>query len=151
MNLDQALKIAIEAHSGQNDIGGESYILHPIRVMLRMHTLEERIVAILHDVIEDTEVTEDYLLERGLETTSLLYLRHLTRESDIFYQDYIATISEYPLARKVKIADLEDNMNFIRLRLAGDVPSCNLERHLWAYRYLTEKEPSYVGSLSRVF
>jgi len=67
MNLEQAISIASLAHEGQLDKGGEPYILHPLRVMMKLKDYDLRIIAVLHDVIEDTKVTDIDLLDRGLD------------------------------------------------------------------------------------
>ena len=78
-NLERAIEIAASAHRGQTDKGGQPYILHPIRVMLRMNTAEERIAAVLHDVVEDSEWTFDALTEEGFSPAVVEALRALTK------------------------------------------------------------------------
>lgn len=110
-DLQTAILIAAQAHRGQKRKNGLPYLLHPFRVMLRMKTEKEMIVAILHDVIEDTSVTLADLKAKGFCEDILTALDLLTKKKAQDYEEYIASISRNPLARKVKIADLEDNMN----------------------------------------
>lgn len=114
-DLQTAILIAAQAHHGQKRKNGLPYLLHPFRVMLRMKTEKEMIVAILHDVIEDTTVTLDDLRAQGFDKEILAALDLLTKQKGQDYEEYIASISGNPLARTVKIADLEDNMNLSEL------------------------------------
>ncbi len=109
--LDKAIEIAALAHAGQTRKNGTPYILHPIRVMLRQHTQDGMIVAILHDVVEDTDATLDDLRRAGFEDHILSAISLLTHADGAPYDDYIRRITENPLAVSVKIADLEDNVN----------------------------------------
>lgn len=115
-DLQTAILIAAQAHHGQKRKNGLPYLLHPFRVMLRMKTEKEMIVAILHDVVEDTDVTIADLRARGFAADVLEALRLLTKIKGQNYDCYIEAIYRNPLARKVKIADLEDNMNL------GEIP-----------------------------
>lgn len=113
--LHNAILIAAQAHNGQKRKNGLPYLLHPFRVMLRMSTEKEMIVAILHDVIEDTSVTVEDLKAKRFAEDILTALSLLTKKRGQDYERYIAAISRNALARKVKIADLEDNMNLDEL------------------------------------
>lgn len=109
--LGDAIEIAVRFHKGQKDKNDEPYIFHTMRVMMNCHTNEEKIVAVLHDVLEDTQCTEAYL-EGVLESVELLdAVRAITRNSDENYFDYINRVKENPIARIVKIADLTDNLS----------------------------------------
>lgn len=113
-NLNTAIIVATDAHNGQTDKGGNSYILHPLRVMLKMTTDEERIVAVLHDVIEDTSVTPAMLSELGFPRYIVSAIICLSRYEES-YMDFIRRCKQNELARKVKIADIEDNMDLSRI------------------------------------
>jgi (p)ppGpp synthase/HD superfamily hydrolase len=118
MNLEKAIEIAVSAHKGQLDKAGQPYILHPLRVMLQMDMEVERIVAVLHHVIEDA--TEDWnfqrLKEAGFGEEVIEALRFLTKDDNhVPYMDYVKRIRENEIARKVKLADLRDNMTLWRL------------------------------------
>jgi len=111
--------MAVEAHRGQKDKAEAAYILHPLRVMLYMETETEMMVAVLHDVIEDTKetkkVTIEYLKEAGYSEEVLQAIDCLTRRDGEEYDQFILRVKPNPLARKVKIADLEDNINLERI------------------------------------
>lgn len=108
--LERAIVIAAKAHDGQFDRQGEHYILHPLRVMLAGTTEAERVVGVLHDVVEDTPVSLLNLDEEGFAWEIVEAVRALTHTDDEPYEEYIDRVAENPLARTVKIADLKDNM-----------------------------------------
>lgn len=114
--LNKAVKIAVMAHSGQLDKGGEPYIFHPFRVALNCETLDEKIVAMLHDTVEDTEITIEYLVDEGFSRDITEAVDSLTRRSGEDYMDFIRRISENRLAATVKLHDLADNMDESRLK-----------------------------------
>lgn len=116
MNLEQAISIASLAHEGQLDKGREPYILHPLRVMMKLKDNDLRIVAILHDVVEDTKVTDIDLITKGLDFELVNVVLTLTRNINESYDEYINSISKNKLAIKVKLADLEDNMDMSRIK-----------------------------------
>ena len=109
--LEKALQIAVKAHSGQIDKAGSAYIFHPIRVSNRCSTDDERIVALLHDTIEDTEVTAEYLLMEGFPRNIVDAILSVTRNEDESYDDFIKRSRLNPIGRQVKLHDLEDNRN----------------------------------------
>ncbi len=126
--LEKAVAIAATAHAGVRDKAGAPYILHPLRVMMRMHTDEERIVAVLHDVVEDTEWTFEELAAEGFSASVIAALDAVTkREHDEDaegddaeaklrrYLGFIARAAANEIGRKVKIADLEDNLDLSRI------------------------------------
>ena len=115
MNLERAINIAVKSHEGQTDKAGAPYILHALRVMMRMETEHAKIAAVLHDVIEDTSVTIDDLRQAGFTTDVLSTLDHLTHRADEPYESYIERVSVHPMARRIKITDLEDNMDMKRV------------------------------------
>lgn len=114
--LEEALSIALEAHRGQTDKGGVPYILHPISVMMKMETLEEKTVALLHDVIEDSNFTANDLKERGFPNEIINAVQVLSKPSEMNYSDYISSIKNNQLGKRVKLADLQDNMNLSRIK-----------------------------------
>lgn len=136
-DLEHALQIAVQAHAGQKDKNGEPYIFHPIRVMMRCKSPDARIVALLHDVVEDTPVTFDQLASAGFSPEILSVLRLVTHAPEVPYEDYIATIATHPTATEVKIADLEDNSDIRRLQQVDDKAVARLRKYLSAYRLLT--------------
>ena len=123
--LERALVIAVEAHQGALDKGGAPYILHPLRLMHQMATADQRIVAILHDVVEDSPWTLDALRAEGFSEEVVAAVDGLTRREGETYEDFIARGATNPLARRVKLADIEDNLDLRRL---GEIREKDLER-----------------------
>lgn len=112
MNLDTAIKLATEAHAGQVDKAGQPYILHPLRVMSAMTSDVEKIVAILHDVVEDTNLScDDLYWSIGFSPEIVQAVAALTRGKDEEYFDVIHRLMLNPIARAVKIADIRDNLD----------------------------------------
>jgi (p)ppGpp synthase/HD superfamily hydrolase len=115
-SLEKSISIALTAHSGQKDKGEGHYILHPLRLMMKMDTEEEMIVSVLHDIIEDTDWTLASLKKEGFQDELLDAIEHLTRKKGESYDDFIRRVKHHPLACKIKLADLEDNMDVKRLK-----------------------------------
>jgi (p)ppGpp synthase/HD superfamily hydrolase len=138
-HLEDAILIATHAHRGKRDRSDAPYILHPLRVMLRMQTDEQRIVAVLHDVAEDTDVSLVELSNMPFCTNDILdALILLTHESNDPYEHYIDAIAKNRLATVVKLADLHDNM--MASRFPGDPPPWwvkKLPRYRAAYEVLS--------------
>jgi (p)ppGpp synthase/HD superfamily hydrolase len=126
MNITNAILLATQLHQGQKDKAGEEYIFHPLRVMLKMNTEEERIAAVLHDVVEDTSTTLETLREYGFSEKVIEAVHLLTKDRVKPYPDYLKDIAGNEIARKVKIADLQDNMDINRLK--GNLTLKDLER-----------------------
>lgn len=104
-----ALRIAVEAHMGQRDKNGMPYILHPLAVASKVDGLELKTIAILHDTIEDTDVTADFLLERGIPKDIVEVVELLTKPKNEQYESYLRRVKENPKAKAVKLADLAHN------------------------------------------
>lgn len=135
--LEKALQIASCAHRKQKRRNGEAYINHPMRVMAKMTTEAEKCVAILHDVVEDTHVTLDDL--RVFFTPEIVEAVNLiTHDDDSNYLGYIGSIKNNPLARVVKIADLEDNMDIRQLPDFNENDFTRLQKYHLAYQILTD-------------
>lgn len=111
----KALKIAFRAHEGQLDRSGLPYILHPVHVAEQMKTEDTCVVAILHDVIEDTSVTMEDLQKEGFTETQLEGVRLMTHLPGTDYFAYVQNLKDNPVARAVKIADLQHNSDPTRL------------------------------------
>lgn len=135
--VEAAIALALRAHQGQTDRAGQPYILHPLRLMQQMKTPTEQIVAVLHDVVEDSAVTLADLRADGYDETVLAALDCLTHRSDEPYDDYIERIRHNPLACRVKLADLADNMTLQRLDTITAQDTARLERYLRAWHRLT--------------
>jgi (p)ppGpp synthase/HD superfamily hydrolase len=112
--LEAAIALAVDAHCGQTDKAGAPYILHPLRVMLAMKSDDERIVATLHDVVEDSAYTiEAIAYDFGPRVAEAVDA--LTKRKGESYDDYLARVAINPLAKSVKLADLADNSDLSRL------------------------------------
>ncbi|MCB5746117.1 GTP pyrophosphokinase [Intestinibacter bartlettii] len=131
-----ALELAVEKHKNQTDKAGNPYILHPLHVMENVNNKEGKIVAILHDIIEDTYITENYLLKIGLSKRIVDAVVALTRSEDMDYQEYIKNLSSNPLAKEVKLADLEHNMDLKRLPTLEEKDLERNRKYQIAYHYL---------------
>ena len=141
--LERAIQIAIEAHKGQFDKAGREYIGHPIRVMEMGKTEDEKIVGVLHDVIEDSDWTFERLEAEGFSQEVINALRCVTKTSENEnYDDFIDRVKKNPLAASVKINDLTDNMDIRRLPYLSDKDVKRLKKYLKAYKRLTG-EPVY--------
>ena len=114
--LQKAIELAAAALSGITEDNGNPYINHAMRVMDKMDTEEEKTAAVLHDVVEDTEMTVRDLERYGFPRTIIDTVEQLTRRRDMTYFDYIDDISCCPLATKIKIAEIEDNLDVFRVR-----------------------------------
>jgi len=114
-SIERALAVALDAHRGAVDKAGKPYILHVIRVMSRMTTDDERLVAILHDVVEDSHHTIEELRAMGFPPPVIAAVEKLTKPDGADYSAYISQLRDDPLACAVKLADLEDNMDIRRL------------------------------------
>jgi hypothetical protein len=137
--LTTAIRIAAEAHGDTLDkTGREPYILHPLRVMMVQQSEMARIVGVLHDVVEDTDVSFEDLERAGIPGDAVAALRLLTKPRGADYQAYVDKIKPNPIARAVKLADLEDNMNIRRLETIGDAERTRLAKYLRAWRTLQE-------------
>ncbi len=138
-DLERAIIIAVAAHKGQKDKAGAPYILHPLRIMLNMDTETEQIVAILHDVIEDTDLTFDHLRKQGFSDDIIDAITHLTRADDEPYETYINRIKDHSIAKKVKLSDLKDNMNMDRIANITPNDITRIEKYKKAFLTLTLK------------
>lgn len=136
--LELALQIAVKAHSGQKDKSGDPYIFHPIRVMQRCSCHKAKIVALLHDTVEDTDVTFEGLQAAGFTDDILGTLRLVTHEKEMAYDDYIEALMHDPVAVEVKIADLEDNSDIRRLKEIGPKDVERLQKYLRTHRRLSD-------------
>jgi len=113
--IEKSLEIALKAYSGQKDKAGKTYILHPLRIMNEMETEEEISVALLHDVIEDSNYTAEDLLNNNIPSDVVDAVQSLTKVKGESYEEFIERVLKNKLATKVKIADIEDNINILRL------------------------------------
>ncbi len=139
--LEKALQIAAKAHTGQQEKSGQPYITHSLRVMAGVQGLEAQIVAVLHDVVEDTDTTLDDLREAGFSEAILAAVACMTHDKSEPYAEYVIRCKENELARQVKLSDLADNSRLERTLLRPDRVASDLARiHRYAlsYKYLTD-------------
>ena len=123
--IEKSLEIALKAYSGQKDKAGKTYILHPLRLMAKMETDEEMSVALLHDVIEDSDYTAEDLLNNGIPSNIVNAIQSLTKIKSESYENFIERVLDDKLASKIKKVDIEDNINVLRL---NSINSKDLER-----------------------
>ena len=138
--IEKSLEIALMAYSGKTDKAGKTYVLHPLRLMLQMETEEEMAVALLHDVIEDSEVTAEDLLRNGIPSTVVKAVQCLTKQDEEDYEAFIDRILENKLAKKIKKADIEDNINILRLTTVTDKDFERLEKYHKAWHRIHESD-----------
>ena len=135
--VDLALSIASQAHEGQLDKAGVDYIEHPIYVASQVDTEEEKAVALLHDVIEDSPVSAEELLQAGLPETVVTAVQVLTKKKEQDYQTYLETVKKNPLARVVKLADLKHNSDLSRLSSITEKDRERLKKYKKAIDFLS--------------
>jgi (p)ppGpp synthase/HD superfamily hydrolase len=134
--LEKAIGIAVEAHRGKKDRNGVPYILHPLRVMARVDTDAEKTIAILHDVVEDTDWTFEQLAKEGFPDEIIEPLKCVTKKDGEEYEDFVKRSASNELAKRVKLADLEDNMDARRLSKVTEKDAERLKKYLRAWRFL---------------
>lgn len=137
--IDDAIQIAAEAHKGIKDKAGAPYILHPLRMMMRMKTESEMMTAILHDAVEDSDWTIERLRERGFSEDVLEAVESVTNREGESYEKFIERAGKNPIAKQVKIADLEDNMDIKRLNALTDKDANRLAKYLKSWITLRSK------------
>lgn len=141
--LQRAIEIATEAHKGQFDKAGKEYIGHPLRVMEMGKSEEEKIIGVLHDVVEDSDWTFEALAAEGFSEEVIAALKCVTKLAENEnYDDFIERVKKNPLAVAVKINDLTDNMDIRRLPYLSDKDIKRLKKYLKAYKKLIG-EPVY--------
>jgi (p)ppGpp synthase/HD superfamily hydrolase len=136
-SLEDAILLAVQAHRGQRDKVGQPYILHPLRMMARLQGEAERMAAVLHDVVEDTPHTLDELRQLGYPEEVVRAVDCLTRRPKESYEQFIERVKTNAVARRVKLADLEDNMDVRRLNEVTEAARDRLERYRRAWTALT--------------
>jgi (p)ppGpp synthase/HD superfamily hydrolase len=139
--LEKAIELAARYHAGQKDKQGQPYILHPLRLMLRVEGEEARIVAVLHDTLEDTSLTEADLRREGFSESIIQAVLAVTHRAGEPYADYVVRCKALESARRAKLADLEDNSRLDRCILrAGSTGRdfARLHRYFLSYKFLTD-------------
>ena len=138
----KALKLCFDAHKDQVDKSGMPYVFHPFHVAEQMHTEETVVVALLHDVVEDTDYTIDDLRTMGFPeaiTDALALMTHAKGEP---YMEYVARLRDNPIARSVKLADLQHNSDLSRLNNLDEKAMKRIEKYRQAIALLLEPDPS---------
>ena len=135
--FDLALSIAKKAHKGQYDKAGVDYIEHPLFVASLVDTEEEKAVALLHDVLEDSPITAQELLSAGLPETVVSAVQVLTKKKGQDYQMYLELVKSNSIARRVKLADLKHNSDLFRLATVTEKDLERLEKYKKAIDYLS--------------
>lgn len=135
----RALDISFNAHKNKTDKSGAPYVYHPFHVAEQMKTEDEVIVALLHDVVEDTDMTFEDLRAEGFSEEVLSALKLLTHDKSEPYMDYVARIKGNPLATAVKLADLRHNSDLTRLNVVDDKALARVKKYAEAIKLL-EKE-----------
>ena len=138
MLIGRAARIAATAHEGQTNKAGEAYILHPLRLMAKAQTDDERIVALLHDVVEDSQTTLEDLRNEGFPPNIVAAVDALTHRGGEAYEDAISRVLANPLAASVKKWDLEDNMTMMRLQELTDKDWERIKKYHIAYRRILD-------------
>lgn len=134
----KALKICFNAHYNQVDKTGIPYVFHPFHLAEQMNDENSVCVALLHDVVEDTDISFNDLINEGFNEDIIGALRLLTHNDDTPYMEYIKKIKKNPLARKVKLADLNHNSDLSRLDLEVDKLPPKLNLYKEAIEYLSK-------------
>ena len=127
--LERAIEIAARAHAGQVDKAGRAYILHPLRVMLRMKSAHERMAAVLHDVVEDTPVSLQQLVAEGFAPEVIAAVEALTKRPGESRMDAARRAAADPVARQVKLADNAENMDLSRIENPTERDFARLEEY----------------------
>lgn len=137
--LERAIEIAARTHAGQVDKGGAPYILHPLRVMLRVAPGAQQIVAVLHDVVEDSDVTFEDLEREGFSAEVIAGLRAVTKIEGESYEDFVARAALDPVGSKVKLADLAENSDLSRIAQPSQKDLERVEKYRKAIAYLSAR------------
>ena len=132
----KALKLCFDIHKEQVDKSGLPYVFHPFHLAEQMETEDTTIVALLHDVVEDSELTLDDLRQMGFGDAVIAALALLTHDPAVEYMDYVRAIKDNPIARAVKLADLRHNSDLTRLDTLDEKALARREKYLQAMTLL---------------
>ncbi len=133
-----ALKLCFEAHKEQTDKSGIPYVFHPFHLAEQMKTEETTVVALLHDLVEDTEYTIEDLMNMGFDQSITDAIALMTHADDVDYMEYVRKIKENPIAKEVKLADLKHNSDLTRLDTVDENALKRREKYLKATALLEE-------------
>ena len=132
----KAMKLCFEAHKEQVDKSGMPYVFHPLNLAEQMHDEKTTIVALLHDVIEDTDYTFEDLRAGGFNNEIIEALRLMTHDDSVPYMEYVTAIKSNPIASAVKLADLEHNSDLSRLDVIDEKALKRKEKYATAIALL---------------
>ncbi len=135
----KALKLCFEAHKEQVDKSGMPYVFHPFHVAEEMNDEETTIVALLHDVIEDTDYTLDDLRNMGFSNNVVEAVEVMTHLPEVSYEDYLRNLKKNPIAKKVKLADIRHNSDLTRLDVIDEKAEYWKKKYQFAYQVLCEE------------
>ena len=137
--IENSLNIALRAYAGKTDKASREYIHHPLRVMAKMETDLEMSAALLHDVLEDSDITAEELLAEGIPAEVVEAVLFLTKDQNETYQDFIARVKKNKLATRIKIADIEDNIDVLRLAALDEADLARVHKYHSAWQFLNDK------------
>lgn len=132
----KAIKLMFEKHKDQVDKSGMPYVFHPFHLAEQMDDEETTITALLHDIVEDTNTTFEDLRKLGFSDNVINALKLMTHDKNVDYFEYVKNISKNPIARKVKIKDLEHNMDTSRLDEVTDKDLERVKKYKKCHKYL---------------
>lgn len=134
----KAMKLMFEKHKDQVDKSGMPYVFHPMHVAESMEDENTTVVALLHDIVEDTDMTLDDLRQLGFNEECLTALNLMTHDESVDYFDYVVSIGENDIARKVKMSDLKHNSDLTRLSNVTEKDLMRVEKYKRCLNYLQE-------------
>lgn len=137
--LEKAIALAARAHEGQVDKAGAPYILHPLRLMLSLDNVNERIVAVLHDVVEDCGISLQDLRDQGFSEEIVQGIASVTRNGHESYEEFVMRAAQNPLGRRVKLADLRDNSDLNRIKNPTEEDKKRVEKYQRAIRLIEQE------------
>jgi hypothetical protein len=153
--IEKAIEIAARVHAGVKDKHGNPYLLHPLRVMMGVTGERTQIVAVLHDVVEDTAISLADIAAAGFDTQVVDALALVTHGPNQSYADYVIGCKQNEIAREVKMSDLRDNASLARLLLRPsrlETDGSRIQRYLLSYQFLTDTitEDAYREAMQQV-
>ena len=136
---NKAIRTCFDAHKKKNDLGGIPYVFHPFHLAEQMETEEETCAALLHDVVEDTDMTFADLEKKGFPSDVLDALKLLTHDKSVPYLQYVEALSGNRIAARVKLADLRHNSDLTRMDEITETELKRVEKYKAAMQLLTER------------
>ena len=134
----KAMKLCFQAHKDQTDKSGIPYVFHPIHLAEQMKDEDTTVVALLHDVVEDTAYTPEDLAAMGFNDRVIAAIRLMTHDENIPYMEYVAKIKENPIAKAEKLADLAHNSDTTRLDTVDAKAAARIKKYERAIELLNK-------------